>query len=212
MSYETLSGHLRDLSAGLASIQSQAAEVEEWGRHLACCLDGGRLLVAGNGGSAAEAQHLTAELVGRFERERRPLSAIALHAETSTFTAVCNDYGVEEAFARQVQAHGRPGDVLLLLSTTGRSPNVLAAAERARCLALHVWAMTGPAPNPLALAADRVIAVHCTSPAAVQEAHLVVVHALCAALERNLPQNHGTAEMGPVPVPTGSAVPPVARR
>ena len=91
--------------------------------------------MAGNGGSAAEAQHLTAELVGRYVADRPPLSAIALHAETSSLTAIGNDFGPAEAFARQVAAHGRPGDTLLLLSASGRSENVLAAAGRARSLA-----------------------------------------------------------------------------
>jgi phosphoheptose isomerase len=184
--YGTLSDHLDDLSAGLADLVRQEREVEEWGRRLARCLDGGRLLVAGNGGSAAEAQHLTAELVGRFEGERRPLSAIVLHGDTSTVTAVCNDYGGDEVFARQVEAHGRPGDVLLLLSTSGRSGNLLRAAERARDVDVEVWAMTGPTPNPLARMADRVISVDAQSTSAIQEGHLVAVHALCAAVERAL--------------------------
>ncbi|KQX62760.1 SIS domain-containing protein [Angustibacter sp. Root456] len=187
-SYGTLSDHLDDLSSGLADLVRQEREVEEWGRRLARCLDGGRLLVAGNGGSAAEAQHLTAELVGRFEGERRPLSAIVLHGDTSTVTAVCNDYGGDEVFARQVEAHGRPGDVLLLLSTSGRSANLLRAAERARGADVDVWAMTGPTPNPLARMADRVISVDAQSTSAIQEGHLVAVHALCAAVERALAQ------------------------
>ena len=157
--FGTLQEHLDDLSGALASLACQADELEEWGAALARRLDGGRLLVAGNGGSAAEAQHLTAELVGRFEGERRPLSAIALHGDTSSVTAICNDYGPDEVFARQVEAHGRPGDVLLLLSTSGRSGNVLCAASRARGLGLAVWALTGPAPNPLAAAADRTVSV-----------------------------------------------------
>ena len=184
--YTTLTEHLHDLELGLASLTEQEAEIEEWGRRLARCLDGGRLLVAGNGGSAAEAQHLTAELVGRFEGERRPLSALALHADTSTVTAVCNDYGGGELFARQVEAHGRPGDVLLLLSTSGSSTNVLAAADRAHALGLEVWALTGPRPNALATCADRVVAVDATSTSSIQEGHLVTVHALCAAVERHL--------------------------
>ena len=184
--YSTLRHHLHDLEVGLASLAAQEAELEEWGRQLAWCLDGGRLLVAGNGGSAAEAQHLTAELVGRFERERRPLSALVLHGDSSTVTAVCNDYGRDEVFARQVQAHGRPGDVLLLLSTSGASSNLLAAADRAHACGLQVWALTGPAPNPLAGAADRRIVVDADSVSSVQEAHLVAVHALCAAVERYL--------------------------
>jgi phosphoheptose isomerase len=184
--FGTIHDHLRDLHSALDSLAVQAGEIEEWGRHLAHCLDGGRLLVAGNGGSAAEAQHLTAELVGRFEGERRPLSALVLHGDTSTVTAVCNDYGHEEVFARQVQAHGRRGDVLLLLSTSGRSSNLLCAADRAHDCGLQVWALTGAAPNPLSEKADRVMAVEGRSTSAIQEAHLVAIHALCAAAERSL--------------------------
>jgi len=182
-SYPTLREHLDELALGLAALAEQDAEVTRWGRHLATSLEGGRLLVAGNGGSAAEAQHLSAELVGRFEAERRPLSAIVLHGDTSTVTAVCNDYGSDEVFARQVEAHGRPGDVLLLISTSGRSANLLHAAERARLAGVDVWAMTGPAPNPLTRLADRFIAVPAESVSAVQEAHLVAIHALCAAVD-----------------------------
>jgi D-sedoheptulose 7-phosphate isomerase len=182
--FGTIREHLRDLRPALDSLAHQAGEIEDWGRQLAHCLDGGRLLVAGNGGSAAEAQHLTAELVGRFEDERRPLSALVLHGDTSTVTAVCNDYGHEEVFTRQVQAHGRPGDVLLLLSTSGRSSNLLCAADRAHECGLAVWALTGPVPNPLHAKADRAVAVDGRSTSAIQEAHLVAVHALCAATER----------------------------
>jgi phosphoheptose isomerase len=192
--YTTLTDHLDDLGRGLASLAGQSDEIDEWGRRLARCLDGGRLLVAGNGGSAAEAQHLTAELVGRFEGERRPLSALVLHGDTSTVTAVCNDYGGEEVFARQVEAHGRPGDVLLLLSTSGRSPNLLRAASRARECDLAVWAMTGPFPNPLAQQADRVVAVEAASVSSIQEVHLVAVHAVCAAVERFLVQPSTTQQ------------------
>lgn len=195
--FGTMDEHLHDLRACLDSLAEQSAEIEDWGRLLARCLDGGRLLVAGNGGSAAEAQHLTAELVGRFEAERRPLSAIVLHGDTSTITAVCNDYGGDEVFARQVEAHGRPGDVLLLLSTSGRSSNLLAAADRAHEVGLEVWAMTGPAPNPLSEKADRVIAPAGRSTSAIQEAHLVAVHALCAAAERwlDLPSDEHVVDL-----------------
>ncbi|WP_459642419.1 D-sedoheptulose-7-phosphate isomerase [Kineococcus sp. NUM-3379] len=181
-------GHVVELREVVASLSAEAERLDRWGRHLVDVVDaGGRLLVAGNGGSAAEAQHLTAELVGRFEGERRPLSAIALHADTSTVTAVVNDYGGEEVYARQVQAHGRDGDVLLLLSTSGRSPNLLRAAERAREVGVTVWAMTGPVPNPLATLADDVLSVPVPSTSAVQEGHLMHVHALCAAVEAHLP-------------------------
>lgn len=113
-----------------------------------------QIAACGNGGSAAEAQHLTGELVGRFRSERRPLSAIALHTDTSAGTAIVNDYGETELFARQVRAHGRSDDVLVLLSTSGASPNVLAAAKAAHDIGVTTWAMTGPAPNPLAALCD----------------------------------------------------------
>lgn len=176
--------HTDELAEALAALREQADVVEAWGAHLADVLwDGGRLLAAGNGGSAAEAQHLTAELVGRFLAERRPLSAIALCAETSSLTAIVNDYGADEMFARQVQAHGRPGDVLVLLSTSGRSPNVLRAAERAREAGLTVWGLTGRGPNPLTRLCDEAIAVPAPSTAAVQAVHLVAVHGVCAAVD-----------------------------
>ncbi|HJU98181.1 MAG TPA: SIS domain-containing protein, partial [Jiangellaceae bacterium] len=122
--------HVAELSWALDALKRDADVVESWGRRLAEILNsGGRLMAAGNGGSAAEAQHLTAELVGRFVDERRPLSALCLSAETSSLTAIVNDYGAEDAFARQVRAHGRPGDILICMSTSGTSRNVIAAAR-----------------------------------------------------------------------------------
>ena len=169
---------------------------EGWGRQLAELLPRGhRLLAAGNGGSAAQAQHLTAELVGRYRDDRAPLSAMALHAETSTLTAILNDYGADEVYARQVAAHGRVGDVLVLLSTSGRSPNVLRAAQAARTVGVTVWAMTGRAPNPLTGLADESLAVDGPSTATVQEVHQVALHVVCAALDVALgvcPQAVGT--------------------
>jgi D-sedoheptulose 7-phosphate isomerase len=162
----------------------EAPRLQAWGRRLANVLtDGGRLLACGNGGSAAEAQHLTAELVGRFRDERMPLSAISLHADTSALTAIANDYGTDEMFARGVRAHGRPGDVLVALSTSGTSPNVLAAVKAAHETGLTTWAMSGPAPNPLAAMCDDAICVEAGTTATVQEIHLLLVHALCIALD-----------------------------
>ena len=158
--------------------------LDAWGRHLAGVLvGGGRLLCAGNGGSAAQAQHLTAELVGRYRDDRPALSAIALHAETSAVTAIANDYGYDAVFARQVQAHGRPGDVFLGLSTSGRSGNVLAAMDAARAGGLTVWAFTGRGPNPMTEAADSAVAVDAPATATVQEVHQVALHLLCAAVD-----------------------------
>ena len=160
------------------------ATCERWGHHLADRLPRGhRLLAAGNGGSAAQAQHLTAELVGRYRDDRTPLSAIALNVETSSLTAIANDYSVEEMYARQVLAHGRPRDVLVLMSTSGRSPNIVRAAQAGRRAGLTVWSLTGPAPNPLVELSDDVLAVDGPSTATVQEVHLVALHLICAALD-----------------------------
>lgn len=184
--------HVADLQRCLESLDLDT--VGRMGTHLAGVLDtGGRLLACGNGGSAAQAQHLTAELVGRYREERRPLSAIALHAETSTLTAVSNDYGAEVAFARQVLAHGRPGDVLLALSTSGRSPNLLRAVEAARGCGVVPWCFSGPAPNPLHDMCDQGIAVDAPSMATVQEAHLVLLHLLCEAVDAVLLHGGGPA-------------------
>ena len=175
--------HLDGLGVTLAALRTHAPRLSSWGTELAGRLRRGqRLLAAGNGGSAAEAQHLTAELVGRYRGEREPLSAIALHADTSTVTALGNDYGYTEIYARQVRAHGRPGDVLVLLSTSGRSENLLAAAEVARSLGVTVWSVTGPEPNPLAQVSDEAICLPGATPS-VQEAHLVAVHLLCEVVD-----------------------------
>ena len=190
-----LAEHRTQLDEGMGALASRADLVESWGRQMATVLSGGgRLLAVGNGGSAAEAQHLTGELVGRFLEDRAAFSAVALCAESASLTAILNDYGPEEVFARQVEAHGRPGDILVALSTSGRSPNVLAAAKRAHDKGLTVWALTGPEPNPLAGTADEVLAVPAGSTAAVQEVHLVAVHALCAAMDRALAAAAGAVQ------------------
>ena len=161
-----ITAHISALAQAVDRIGIEAPRLSRWGCRLADLLDGGgRLLACGNGGSAAEAQHLTAELVGRFRDERNPLSAIALHADTSALTAIVNDYGVEEMFARGVRAHGRPGDVLVALSTSGSSPNVLAAVKAAHEIGMTTWALTGPAPNPLAAICEDAICVEAPSTA-----------------------------------------------
>jgi glycosyltransferase involved in cell wall biosynthesis/phosphoheptose isomerase len=184
--------HLQALRAGLDVLDREAARLETWGERLAEVLThGGKLLTVGNGGSAAEAQHFSAELVGRFLDERRPLSALCLHGDTSALTAIANDYGSEACFARQVEAHGRPGDVLVALSTSGCSRNVVAAAQAARAAGVQAWAMTGPAPNPLAAACDDALCLPCESRATVQELHLVAVHLVCAAIDRAIARDAG---------------------
>ncbi|MGW0390678.1 D-sedoheptulose-7-phosphate isomerase [Streptomyces sp. NPDC003042] len=177
--------HCQSLQDALDRLRRDGlGRLADWGGRLAAVLPaGGRLLAAGNGGSAAQAQHLTAELVGRYRTERPAYSALALHAETSSLTAIGNDYGYEHVFARQVSAHGRPGDVLLLLSTSGRSANLIAAAATARTAGLHVWAMTGPGPNPLGEIADETLFIDAPQTATVQETHLVAVHLLCESFD-----------------------------
>ncbi|MFD8804200.1 SIS domain-containing protein [Streptomyces sp. NPDC059597] len=187
--------HCDDLMKALTSFREDSPRIQRWGGALATRLAGGaRLLVAGNGGSAAQAQHLTAELVGRYRTDRPPFSALSLHADTSSTTAIANDYGVREIFARQVCAHGRPRDVLMLLSTSGASANLHVAATEAHRLDMTVWALTGPEPNPLQAAADDAVCVEAGSAATVQELHLVAVHMLCEAfdlaIERRPPRGH----------------------
>ncbi|HEV7584189.1 MAG TPA: glycosyltransferase [Solirubrobacteraceae bacterium] len=180
-------GHLRSLRSAIEQFEHEVERVEAWGELLAwTLLEGGRLLAVGNGGSAAQAQHLTAELVGRYQTERRPLSALCLHADSSSFTAICNDYGHEEAFARQVRAHGRPGDVLMALSTSGESRNVLASVLAAREIGMRTWALTGETPNSLAELCDEALTVAAGSTATIQEIHMVAVHTLCAAVDREI--------------------------
>ncbi|MGH9265939.1 MAG: D-sedoheptulose-7-phosphate isomerase, partial [Acidimicrobiales bacterium] len=166
--------HLAALTQALATVDQELLRLETWGAHLATVLGGGgRLLAAGNGGSAAQAEHLAAELLGRYRTNRRPLSGLALATEGAALTAIDNDFGADQVFTRQVEAHGRPGDVLVALSTSGRSPNVLAAVVTAHAVGMTTWALTGAAPNPLAAACDDVIAVPSTSVATVQEVHQV---------------------------------------
>ena len=175
--------HITALLPVVAALRDEAPRLAAWGEDLAeRLLSGARVLAAGNGGSAAEAQHLTAEFVGRFDGHRRAFSAICLHGDTSAITAIGNDYGFEEVFARQVTAHGRAGDVLILLSTSGTSPNLLRAAEAAHDSGLTVWALTGPGPNPLTEAADDALELPGVG-ANVQEGQLVAVHALCRVFD-----------------------------
>ena len=183
---QLLDEHVDRLAAALPALRASGDTLTRWGATLADRLTrGNQLLVGGNGGSAAEAQHLTAELVGRFEDERRPLPAIALHADTSAVTAIGNDYGYHEVYARQVRAHARPGDVVLLLSTSGRSRNLLAPAQTARLCGAEVWALTAPGPNALARLCDDVVCIPGDT-ATVQEVHLAAVHMLCRSVEAAL--------------------------
>ena len=154
-----------------------------------CLLADGKLLACGNGGSAADAQHFAAELVGRFERERPELPAISLATDTSILTAVANDYSYAQVFAKQVRALGAKGDVLLAISTSGNSENVVAAVEAARDREMRVVALTGRDGGKLGrmLAADDVhLCVAHERTARIQEVHLLTIHCLCDAIDATL--------------------------
>ena len=146
---------------------------------------GGKLLAFGNGGSASDAAHFTAEFVGRFLTERRGLPAISLAAETAAVTAIGNDYGFERLFERQIEALGRPGDVALGLTTSGRSPNVIKAIERARGMGLKTIALTGEK-GLIGADADIVVAVPSSRTYEIQEVQKVLLHAICAEVDARM--------------------------
>jgi rfaE bifunctional protein nucleotidyltransferase chain/domain len=152
---------------------------------VACLRSGGKVLVFGNGGSAADAQHMAAELVGRFLLERRALPAIALTTDTSALTAIANDFGFEQVFARQIEALGRRGDVAVAISTSGRSPNVLAAVRAATAAGLRTIGIVGPGGSDLERLVELPVVVDADGPA-LQEGQLTVEHALCEIVEAAL--------------------------
>jgi len=147
---------------------------------------GGKLLLAGNGGSAADAQHIAAEIVGRYKKDRPAYAAIALTTDTSALTAIGNDYGFEQVFARQVEGLGRRGDVLLALSTSGRSPNVLAALKTARQQGLVTVGFTGAKGTALAAACDHLLVAPSDDTAVIQQIHLTLAHGICDMIEQTL--------------------------
>jgi D-sedoheptulose 7-phosphate isomerase len=144
---------------------------------------GGKLLTCGNGGSASDADHIAAEFIGRFRRHRRSLPAIALTSCAPALTAIGNDYGFEQIFARQVEGYGNPQDILLAISTSGKSPNVLAAVRTAKRLGLFTIALTGQTRAGLADLADSAFAVPSTVTAEIQQCHIAIAHALCETLD-----------------------------
>jgi D-sedoheptulose 7-phosphate isomerase len=185
--------HLVLLEAAIRRFEPAVPRLRTWGMTAAGVLmAGGRLLACGNGGSAEQAQHLTAELVGRYQDDRSPFAALPLHSDLAALTAIGNDYGHEEIFARQVRAHGRPGDLLVCLSTSGCSRNVVAAAKAAEEAGLTAWALTGPGPNPLAGVCQEAIMVDAAAVCTVQEVHLAAIHIMCAAVDAAVRDGTGT--------------------
>lgn len=159
---------------------------------------GGKILWCGNGGSAGDSQHLAAEIVGRFRRERRGLPSVALTTDTSILTAVANDYGYEAVFSRQVEALGVPGDLLVGISTSGNSPNIVAALQAAHSLGLGTVGFTGAGGGRLATLADHLFAVASKDTARIQEAHILAGHMLCDWIELDWIQTQAAVE-APIP-------------
>jgi len=173
--------------AKLAALAAMAAPIEAAARRMAACLQaGGKVMACGNGGSAADSQHFAAELVNRFEKERPPLAAIALTTDTSTLTSIANDYRYEDVFAKQVQALGRAGDMLLAISTSGNSPNVIEAIHAAHARSVGVVALTGKQGGKIAalLGPDDIhLCVPAERTARIQEVHLLTIHCLCDGID-----------------------------
>lgn len=153
---------------------------------IACLQGGGKILLAGNGGSAADAQHIAGEFVSRFAFDRPGLPVIALTTDTSIMTAIGNDYGYEKLFARQVQAHGQKGDVFIGYSTSGKSPNVLLAFKEARAKGLVCVGLTGNRGGPMGLLCDHLLEVPSADTPKIQEGHLVLGHILCGLVENTI--------------------------
>ncbi|MBI5790970.1 MAG: phosphoheptose isomerase [Rhodocyclales bacterium] len=170
-----------------AAMAAMAAPIETAARRMTACLRaGGKVMACGNGGSAADSQHFAAELLNRFEKERPPLAAIALTTDTSTLTSIANDYRYEDVFAKQIQAFGKSGDVLLAISTSGNSPNVIEAIHTAHAKGICVVALTGKQGGKIAalLANDDIhLCVPADRTARIQEVHLLTIHCLCDGID-----------------------------
>ncbi|MCX7607335.1 MAG: D-sedoheptulose 7-phosphate isomerase [Bacteroidia bacterium] len=170
--------------AASAEIQELIQAVAE--RMIAVLRGGGRVYFCGNGGSAADAQHLAAELTGRYYKDRPPLPAEALHVNTSFLTAVANDYSYEETFARLLRGWGRPGDLLWAMSTSGNSPNILRALDTARELGLITVGLTGESGGKMVGRCDYLIRVPSSDTPRIQEAHMLIGHTVCQLVEETL--------------------------
>ena len=182
-----LAGRRHTIAKSLAAFEQRDAALAAIAGVLVGTLRrGGKVLVAGNGGSAAEAQHFAGELVGRFLLERRPYAAIALCVDSAILTAVGNDYGFEDIFARQLLALGQPGDLFLAYSTSGNSPNLIRAALAAHTRQMTVAVVTGDLPNELERVADLSLRVPATATPVIQELQMIVTHILCGIVEAEL--------------------------
>jgi len=185
---DELSGFLKSRQRStpefFAWLEDHASELQQASSLIAAAINGGhKILVTGNGGSAAQAIHLSAEFVGRFQREREGLAAIALCGDIATLTSISNDYGYDQVFARQVSALGKKGDVLIAISTSGSSANITAAVSVATSLGIRVIALVGNVSTKATEAAYLALKVPSTETAIVQEHHLALLHLLCMQVE-----------------------------
>ena len=171
----------KTVAENLADVIAKAA-----GTIIASYQNGGKLLLCGNGGSAADAQHIAGELVGRFLKERKALSAIALTTDTSILTALANDYSVEKIFARQVEAHGKTGDVLLAISTSGNSANIIQAVETAKTSGVKTIGLLGKGGGKMKGKCDIEIIIPSENTQRIQEAHITIGHIICGLVEKEL--------------------------
>ena len=186
--YDRILGHFQSAAqTQLNAAEALAPAIEQAARHMVHCLtQGGKILACGNGGSAADAQHFVSKMINRFEQERPGLAAISLTADTSTLTSIANDLAYEQVFARQVKALGQPGDILLAISSSGNSHNVLQAVAAAHTRSMPVIALTGHQGGGLAeqMQEDDVfLCVPAESTARIQEVHLLTIHCLCDAVD-----------------------------
>ncbi len=184
---DTIRACLLESSKTLAAMADSSADVERFTRLVIGCLKGGgKVLVCGNGGSAADSQHFADELVGRYERNRPPLSALALTTNTSDLTSIGNDFGFDKVFERQVDAHARKGDLLVAISTSGNSPNVLAAIEAAKRKGVPTVGLTGREGGRMRRLVDLCLCVPSTTVARIQECHIAILQTVCGLVETEL--------------------------
>lgn len=188
---QRIRGHFADSAqTKLAAVDAMAAPIAAAVEVMVASLRAdGKIMACGNGGSAGDSQHFSAELLNRFERERRPLAAIALSTDTSTLTSIANDYSYQEVFSKQVYALGRKGDVLLTISTSGNSPNVMEAMKVAKEKGIRIVALTGKGGGKMAtlLGPDDIhLCVPANRTARIQEVHLLVIHCLCDGIDQTL--------------------------
>lgn len=185
-----LQSHVRETIDVQTHLLTDAVIAEGFEAAFIACLltynNHGKILISGNGGSAADAQHFAGELVSRFYFDRPPLAAIALTTDSSILTAIGNDYGYEDVFARQVQALGRSGDVFIAISTSGNSPNILKAIVAAKLIGLVVIGLTGRSGGKMKALCDICLCAPSDSTPRIQECHLVIEHSLCACIEEQL--------------------------